>query len=140
MEGKKRTVKNVIEYVEAQLSLEEGLDLETIAKRAGYSRFHLNRMFCEVTGSTLHRYIKERRLSEAAKKLVMEEEKTIADIALEAAYQSQQASLWPLKRNTDVRQRRTEKKESARNLERWRSFPDKQEPGGVQHEFCTLCH
>lgn len=91
MEGKKRTVKNVIEYVEAQLSLEEGLDLETIAKRAGYSRFHLNRMFCEVTGSTLHRYIKERRLSEAAKKLVMEEEKTIADIALEAAYQSQQA-------------------------------------------------
>lgn len=91
MEGKKKTVKSVIEYVETQLSLEEGLDLETIANKAGYSRFHLNRMFSEVTGCTLHRYIKERRLSEAAKKLIMEEEKSIVDIAMEASYQSQQA-------------------------------------------------
>jgi AraC-like DNA-binding protein len=91
MDEKKKIVKGVIEYVEDRMSLEEGLDLETIARNAGYSRFHLNRMFSEVTGCTLHRYIKERRLSEAAKKLVEEENSSISDIALEASYQSQQA-------------------------------------------------
>jgi AraC-like DNA-binding protein len=91
MDEKKKIVKGVIEYVEDRMSLEEGLDLETIARNAGYSRFHLNRMFSEVTGCTLHRYIKERRLSEAARKLVEEENSSISDIALEASYQSQQA-------------------------------------------------
>jgi AraC family transcriptional activator of mar-sox-rob regulon len=91
MDEKKRAIKDVIEYVEAKLSLEERLDLETIATHAGYSRFHLNRMFSETTGCTLHRYIKERRLSEAARKLVEEEKRSISDIAFEASYQSQQA-------------------------------------------------
>ncbi|MEY8352750.1 hypothetical protein AALB39_05250 [Lachnospiraceae bacterium 54-53] len=64
MEEKKKTVEAVIEYVEAGLSLGEGLDLEKIAGYAGYSKFHLNRMFCEMTGCTLHRYVKERRLTD----------------------------------------------------------------------------
>lgn len=91
MEEKKRAIKDVIDYIESKMSLEERLDLETIATHAGYSRFHLNRMFSEMTGCTLHRYIKERRLSEAARKLVEEETHSISDIAFEASYQSQQA-------------------------------------------------
>lgn len=90
MEEKKKTVGEVVDFVEARLSLGEGLDLEKIAGHAGYSKFHLNRMFCEVTGCTLHRYVKERRLTEAARKLV-QEKTSIADIAWEASYQSQQA-------------------------------------------------
>ncbi|WP_159442014.1 helix-turn-helix transcriptional regulator [Clostridium sp. Marseille-P2415] len=90
MEDKKKIVEEVIGYVEARLSLEEGLDLEKIADNAGYSKFHLNRVFSEVTGCTLHRYVRERRLTEAARKLV-QEKASIADIAWEAAYQSQQA-------------------------------------------------
>jgi AraC family transcriptional activator of mar-sox-rob regulon len=91
MDAKKRAIKDVIGYIEAKMSLEERLDLETIANHAGYSRFHLNRIFSEMTGCTLHRYIKERRLSEAARKLVEEETHSISDIAFEASYQSQQA-------------------------------------------------
>lgn len=90
MEDRKKIVEEVIGYVEARLSLEEGLDLEKIAEYAGYSKFHLNRMFSEVTGCTLHRYVRERRLTEAARKLV-QEKASIYDIAWEAAYRSQQA-------------------------------------------------
>jgi AraC family transcriptional activator of mar-sox-rob regulon len=97
MDEKKRAIKDVIEYIEEKLSFEERLDLETIATHAGYSRFHLNRMFSEATGCTLHRYIKERRLSEAARKLVEEETRSISDIAFEASYQSQQAFTFAFK-------------------------------------------
>lgn len=68
----------------------ESLSLEAMEAHTGYSRFYLNRIFSEVTGCTIHRYIMERRLTEAARKLV-ETDKTIVEISCEADYQSQQA-------------------------------------------------
>lgn len=90
MDEKKRIVDKIINYVEANLSAPERLGLEEIARYAGYSKFHVNRMFSDVTGCTIHRYMKERRLSEAAKKLVLEDD-SIAKIAQDASYLSQQA-------------------------------------------------
>nr|WP_314458771.1 AraC family transcriptional regulator [uncultured Clostridium sp.] len=90
MNEKKKIVGKIIDYIEANLSAPERLNVEEIAQHAGYSKFHINRMFSEVTGCTIHRYVKERRLSEAARKLVMEED-SIARIAQDALYQSQQA-------------------------------------------------
>jgi len=90
MDEKKKIVSKIIDYIEVNLSAPERLNVEEIARHAGYSKFHINRMFCEVTGCTIHRYVKERRLSEAARKLVMEED-SIAKIAQDALYQSQQA-------------------------------------------------
>ena len=90
MDEKKRIVDKIIHYVESNLSAPERLSLEEIARYAGYSKFHVNRMFSEVTGCTIHRYMKERRLSEAARKLVLEED-SIAKIAQDASYLSQQA-------------------------------------------------
>ncbi|MDF2886935.1 MAG: AraC family transcriptional regulator [Lacrimispora sp.] len=90
MDEKKKLVSKIIDYVEVNLSAPERLNVEEIARHAGYSRFHLNRMFSEVTGCTIHRYVKERRLSEAARKLIMEED-SISRIAQVALYQSQQA-------------------------------------------------
>ncbi len=90
MDEKKKIVSKIIDYIEVNLSAPERLNVEEIAWHAGYSKFHINRMFCEVTGCTIHRYVKERRLSEAARKLVMEED-SIAKIAQDALYQSQQA-------------------------------------------------
>ncbi len=43
----------------------------------------MNRIFAEETGCTIHRYIMERRLTEAARKLV-ETDKTIVEISGEA--------------------------------------------------------
>ena len=68
MKNQKHTVRKVIDYIEEHL--EEKLNLEQIAEHAGYSRFHLNRIFMEETGDTIHKYVQERRLTMAAEKLV----------------------------------------------------------------------
>ncbi len=57
----------------------------------GYSRFYLNRIFSEVTGCTIHRYIMEREADgEAAKKAGGNGQDDRGDIR-QADYQSQQA-------------------------------------------------
>ena len=88
MKNQKHTVRKVIDYIEEHL--EEELNLEQIAEHAGYSRFHLNRIFMEETGGTIHKYVQERRLTMAAEKLV-NTDMDITQIAYDAGYQSQQA-------------------------------------------------
>lgn len=90
MEEKKRIAGKIKKYVEERLDSPEELSLDQIAGYAGYSKFHLNRLFYQATGCTLHQYIREQRLKEAAKKLA-EGENSIVEIAGEASYQSQQA-------------------------------------------------
>ena len=90
MDGKNRIVKEILDSVEKKMESGESLSLEAMDAHTGYSRFYLNRIFSEVTGCTIHRYIMERRLTEAARKLV-ETDKTIVEISCEADYQSQQA-------------------------------------------------
>ncbi|WP_243140817.1 helix-turn-helix domain-containing protein [Candidatus Galacturonibacter soehngenii] len=81
-------VEKVIHYMEE--NLDEELTLDTISKHVGYSKFHLNRIFTEVTGYTMHKFIQSRRLYLAARKLTTTTT-PIAQIALEAGYHSQQA-------------------------------------------------
>ena len=90
MDGKNRIVKEILDSVEKKMESGESLSLEAMEAHTGYSRFYLNRIFSEVPGCTIHRYIMERRLTEAARKLV-ETDKTIVEISCEADYQSQQA-------------------------------------------------
>ena len=78
----------LIDYIEEHL--QEEITLEELAQVAGYSKYHLHRMFTGLIGFSLHAYIKRRRLTEAAKELLFTE-KSILDIALDAAYESQQA-------------------------------------------------
>ncbi len=82
------TVATVVDYIENNLN--DKLPLDKIAERVGYSKFHINRLFSEITGCTIHKYIQMRRLTEAAKKLVYTE-KPIIEIAFEANYDSQQS-------------------------------------------------
>ncbi len=64
--------------------------LEAVAASAGVSRFHLSRAFAATTGSTLVRYVRARRLSEAAKRLAAGAP-DILDIALSLGYGSHEA-------------------------------------------------
>lgn len=84
MKGKS-VVNRILSYVER--NLENDLTLEGIAKEFHYSKFYVERVFKEHTGQTLYRYMKNRRLNEAAKKLV-ETRRPIVEIALEAGYHS----------------------------------------------------
>lgn len=88
MNSYKQIVKKVIDYIED--NLENDMDMEQIAERIGYSKFHLNRIFAAETGCTIYKYLQARRLTVAAQELV-DTVKPIAQIAYDAGYHSQQA-------------------------------------------------
>lgn len=88
MKSNKEMVKKVIDYIEN--NLEKEINLEKIAEHAGYSKFHLNRIFTQETGSTIYKYLQARRITIAAEKLV-KTNMPIAQIAYDAGYNSQQA-------------------------------------------------
>ena len=88
MNTQRDIVRQVIDYIES--NLEGDLDLEKIAASAGYSRFHLNRIFAGETGCTIYKYLQARRLTSAAEKLATTDT-PIAQIACESGYSSQQA-------------------------------------------------
>jgi AraC family transcriptional regulator len=75
-------------YIESHINAE--LSLESIADAAGVSRFHLSRAFAASTGASLAGYMRARRLSEAAKRLVAGAPDILA-VALEAGYGSHEA-------------------------------------------------
>ncbi len=86
--SRKAVIKKVVAYIERHL--QEPMHLKEVAQTAGYSAFHLNRMFAAETGCTIHRYICARRLTAAAEKLV-KTKLPIVQISVEAGYASQQA-------------------------------------------------
>lgn len=94
MKKQKDVVNKVTDYIET--NLEEELDLDQIAKNAGYSKYYLNRIFAEYTGITIYKYIQSRRLTVAAEKLV-KTDKPIMEIAYEAGYDTQQSFSYAFK-------------------------------------------
>ena len=80
---RKDLIFEIIEYIESNLDQE--MNLDTIADMSGYSKFHLNRIFCEAVGVTIYKYIQFRRLSVAAEKLVTTG-KSIVEIAYDTGY------------------------------------------------------
>lgn len=88
MKEQKEVVKKVIDYIEQ--NIEKEIDLDSISKSIGYSKFHLNRVFADQTGITIYKYLQNRRLTIAAEKLV-KTDKPITQIAYEAGYDTQQS-------------------------------------------------
>lgn len=78
----------VLEYIENNLTTD--LPLEKLASIAAISKFHLHRLFKDITGEPLSEYIKRRRLSYAAFQLV-ETSKKVEDIGFEINYKSIEA-------------------------------------------------
>ena len=81
-------VQKAIWFVEGHLG--EDFGLEDVADVAGLSRFHLVRAFGQVTGRSVMRYVRARRLSEAARGLAAGAP-DILSVALDAGYGSHEA-------------------------------------------------
>lgn len=77
-----------IDFIEA--NLDKSLSIDQIAAVAGYSKAHFQRMFVHYTGQNLTRYMFQRKISEAAKRLVISDEK-IVDISLEFGFSSHES-------------------------------------------------
>jgi AraC family transcriptional regulator len=75
-------------YIESHFR--EELALEDIAKVAGVSRYHLSRAFGLATGVSIMRYVRARRLSEAARALVGGSPDILV-VAIESGYGSHEA-------------------------------------------------
>lgn len=83
-----QTIQEVVDYIDAHLG--GPLDLDHICRAAGYSKYHLSRMFSSIVACSMHSYVRRRRLTEAARLLVFTD-KPILDIALFAGYETQQS-------------------------------------------------
>lgn len=81
-------VARALWFIESHLGGEVTLD--DIADASGVSRFHLSRAFSAALGRSAMRYLRGRRLSEAARKLA-DGAPDILSVALEAGYGSHEA-------------------------------------------------
>ena len=81
-----RRLKQVLSFIEDQLA--EDLSLEKIATIAGVSVSHLQTLFRISMGVTVHQYVIQRRV-ERAKVMLMQDELSMAEIALAAGFAHQ---------------------------------------------------
>src|SRR5664279_4711698 len=81
-------VQKALWYVEGHLARK--LTLDEIAAIGGVSRFHMVRAFAAATGLSVMRYVRARRLTEAARALA-NGAPNILELALDADYGSHEA-------------------------------------------------
>src|SRR5579862_5699366 len=65
----------------------EPLDLEKLARIASISKFHLVRVFDEITGTTPHHFLASLRI-QRAKELLLNPDRSITDVCMEVGYNS----------------------------------------------------
>ncbi|MEK5496163.1 AraC family transcriptional regulator [Bacillus sp. FSL M8-0077] len=83
-----KTIQETLNYIEQHLK--DDLTLQTLAKHTGYSRFHFHRIFKKVIKKSVVEYIRERRMTQAAKDLIHMDQRAI-DIALHYRFGSQES-------------------------------------------------
>jgi AraC family transcriptional regulator len=83
-----KPIEKALWFIESHFSSE--IALEDIAKAGGISRFHMTRAFGAATGRSIMRYVRGRRLTEAAK-VLSKGAPDILSVALDAGYGSHEA-------------------------------------------------
>lgn len=79
-------IERGLSFIESRLMDE--FDLTEVSSAAGMSHFHFQRMFKAITGETLARYVRCRRLAKAADALLSTDRRVI-DIAMESGFDAQ---------------------------------------------------
>lgn len=82
------SLEQAILYIENHLG--DPVTVEEVARHAGYSYYHLTRLFSALLGESVGSYIKKRRLSSAAHELLYTD-KRIIDIAFSHGFESSEA-------------------------------------------------
>ncbi|AFJ48695.1 superoxide response transcriptional regulator SoxS [Shimwellia blattae] len=80
-------IATLIQWIDEHI--DQPLNIDMVAKKSGYSKWYLQRMFRSVTRQALGEYIRLRRLALAAEAL-RTTQKPIFDIAMDHGYISQQ--------------------------------------------------
>jgi AraC-like DNA-binding protein len=87
-----RQVQKIVDDIDACIISrdDDGLTLREIARKNGYSEFHMTRKFKELAGISLRDYLRKRRLAFALIDL-RDTDRTILDIAVDYGFSSQEA-------------------------------------------------
>ncbi|CAH6660170.1 MULTISPECIES: superoxide response transcriptional regulator SoxS [Pseudocitrobacter] len=80
-------IQTLIEWIDEHI--DQPLNIDIVAKKSGYSKWYLQRMFRTEMRQTLGDYIRQRRLLLAAQEL-RNTQRPIFDIAMDLGYVSQQ--------------------------------------------------
>lgn len=83
-----RKIQEGIDFIEAHL--ESDIELSEVARAAGMSQWHFQRIFKALTNETLKTYIRSRRFSRALEQLT-NTRLPVLDIALTAGYETQES-------------------------------------------------
>src|SRR5262245_28779307 len=92
-------VRECLELIEA--SLGEPIDVSALARKAGYSRWHFQRVFQALVGEPVASYVRKRRLSESCQRLIHTGERLI-DIAQAFQFESHEAYTRAFKKQFSV--------------------------------------
>lgn len=84
---KKQYINDLVNWIEANLT--DDLNIDLITLKSGYSKWHMQRMFKEMTGQTLAAYTRKRRLTMSAMALRLTRMPLI-DIAVRFGFDNQQ--------------------------------------------------
>ena len=85
VESYQKAVERLVGHMRSHL--EEPLDLDRLAHIAAISKFHLVRVFDEITGTTPHHFLACLRM-QRAKELLLKPEASITEVCLEVGYAS----------------------------------------------------
>ncbi|MBZ6410060.1 MAG: helix-turn-helix domain-containing protein [Kalamiella piersonii] len=92
-------IHDLIDWIDN--NIEARLDLDTVSERAGYSKWHLQRIFKEHPGSPLGEYIRIKKLKKSADRLTTTNE-PILNVAISLGFDSQQSFNRSFKRQYGV--------------------------------------
>ncbi|MDR7344998.1 AraC family transcriptional activator of mar-sox-rob regulon [Pantoea alhagi] len=84
---KTQYIADLIAWIEDNLT--EELNIDTIAQKSGYSKWHMQRLFKEMTGQTVATYARKRRLTKSAMALRLTR-LSLIDIAIRYGFDTQQ--------------------------------------------------
>lgn len=80
-------INEIVNWIEN--NLHKTLTINVVATRAGYSLWHFQRVFKNVTGQNLADYIRQRRLTKAATEIILTSHRFM-DVAINTGFDSQQ--------------------------------------------------
>ncbi|MGM8214589.1 helix-turn-helix transcriptional regulator [Bacillaceae bacterium W0354] len=83
-----KAIQRSLNFIEQHLTNE--LQITILAEHVGYSRFHFQRIFRKITGKSIAEYIRERRITQSARKLITTDQRVI-DIAMTYQFNSQES-------------------------------------------------
>ncbi|MCF6764485.1 AraC family transcriptional regulator [Thiotrichales bacterium 19S3-7] len=85
-----KQIQKVIEYISDNFD-DNKFDLDTLSRIACFSKYHFHRIFTATIGMSLQQYIRWLRLKRAAHQLIVQNDKPIIEIAIDAGFESHEA-------------------------------------------------